>query len=88
MGKVAIWGGGYGYWDTVTPECLWEANAPQIGGSEATMLLTALGLAARGHDVLVGAKVPVPASYDRLRMCPVPLFPTVVWAEHLSLIHI
>lgn len=84
--RIAIWAGGYGYWPSVHPDNLTSKDATQMGGSEASSITIATYLAARGHDVLLGCKVPnVSNRVDgRLRVIPAGLFATAVFTNNFD----
>ncbi len=78
--KWAIWTGAYQYWKSVHPDNLIKADAPQMGGSEGAALAIAQALANQGDEVLLGCKVAYAESFGNLRVCPLDLFPLVVYA--------
>ena len=81
--RIAIWTGAMQYWSRVHPANLWEPDAPQMGGSEATALMIAWQLAKDGHDVLLAAKVDYPESLwgDKLRIVPLDVAQTLFFNE-------
>ena len=81
MANWAIWTGAYRYWENVHPNNLIKADAPQMGGSESAALSIADRLARRGHNVLLGSKVAYAETFGNLRICPLDMFPLVVYAS-------
>lgn len=57
--RIGVFGGSYGYWGQLDPDRLSDREAGgQLGGGETACLRTAMALAARGHEVFLGANVP------------------------------
>jgi len=85
--RIAIWAGGYQHWESVHPDNLYTSGAPQMGGSEASVLATATALVQQGNYVLLGAKTKFPQTFSfegssgMLRMCPDDLFSHVAYVE-------
>jgi len=82
--RIAIWTGAYLYWERVHPSQLWDEEAPMMAGSEITSMSIAMELARLGHEVLLGCKVDYPESFGKLRICPLDMFQTTVFAEHYA----
>ena len=67
--KIVYYGGYTDWWGTYPPSVLDEDHGRTVGGGEAGMLMSAFGLAERGHDVVVYACAE-PGEYRGVRFAP------------------
>ena len=68
--NILIWGAAYQHWPEVHPRCLVDPDSPQIGGSEASMLMAAQTLAGMGANVSVVCKIRHPETIAGVHYVP------------------
>jgi glycosyltransferase involved in cell wall biosynthesis len=78
--RIAVWAGNYGYWGEFNPERLFRENGGQLGGGETAAVMTSLGLAAAGHQVIVGCQIARRKEYGFATFVPADLFVPTIYA--------